>query len=70
MERFKHQLKGHELLHSNYNVHIPSSFLTADVQVHTYSKMQFLFPVCSHADHHYAGLWGKRLLYPNPTVRL
>lgn len=48
MESFKYKLKGHELLHRNYNVHIPKSFLITNVQVHTYSKMQFLFPVCSH----------------------
>lgn len=68
MESFKYKLKGHKLLHSNYNVHIPSSFLIIDVQVHPYSKMQFLFPVCSHTDHRYTGLLGKSPINPNPTV--
>lgn len=70
MESFKYKLKGPELLHSNYNVHIPSSFLITHIQAHTYSKTEFLFPVCSHTDHCYTGLLDKSLLYPNPTVRL
>lgn len=69
MERFKYKPKGQELLHSNYDVHTPSSFLITDVQVHTYSKAQLLFPVCSHTDHRYTGLLVKNLIYPNPTVR-
>lgn len=69
MESFKYKPKGQELLHSNDDVHTPSSFLITDMQVHTYSKAQFLFPLCSHTDHHYTGLLGKKLIYPNLTVR-
>lgn len=60
MESFKYKLKGHELLHSNYSVHTPNSFLITDVQVYTYSRMQFVFPVRSHTDHRYTGLLGKK----------